>query len=244
MLNSNLSDAAYQIIKERIISQEYPPGQRLNIKEISIQLGISITPLKKAVDQLALEDLIVILPRSGTFVTDLSLEEISEAFDLRIAVEVYCIGQVAEKITSAEINKLAGILEELKETELNLESSGMYQQYLLLDHRFHRTIIGLLQNERIMRTFQHVNVHSQMARIRYKKPEDNINQVQFEHQRILESLSDHDPKRAQNEMDSHLNRAKISLLNDVISNRSKGEKVGKVSSKNQKNKGKIEKRKV
>lgn len=66
-----VSEIAHDILKEKILSKELAPGQRLNLDEIEIQLGISQTPLKEALALLEMEGLVKILPRSGTFISTL-----------------------------------------------------------------------------------------------------------------------------------------------------------------------------
>ena len=78
---ASLSQAAYDILREKIVSKELTPGQRLDLDLIKQQLGISKTPLKEALKQLELEGLITILPRSGTFVTNPAPAEIADSLN-------------------------------------------------------------------------------------------------------------------------------------------------------------------
>ena len=65
------SDSVFQILRESILTQVFRSGERLDIKDLTAKLGVSLTPVRDAINRLAAEGLIEIRPRSGTFVTDL-----------------------------------------------------------------------------------------------------------------------------------------------------------------------------
>ena len=78
------TDEVYDTLREAILNRMFKPGERLQVDEIAERLGVSLTPVRHAIQQLATEGLIEIKPRSGTFVATLSLEEIEATFDVRI----------------------------------------------------------------------------------------------------------------------------------------------------------------
>ena len=210
-----ISEVAYEQIKEKIVSKEFAPGTRLNLEEIGKLLGVSRTPLKQAIDRLSLEGLIQILPRSGTFVSNPSPEEISESFEVRCALEVYAVGLAAHRIREEELEILKDLLEELKQLIAEQDLGEFYPRYVEIDHLFHHQIMIISKNNRLLQAWEHENVHAQMARIRYQHPEDNLGQVQAEHGRILAGLIDHDLETARKAMEAHLQRAQRSLIKDI-----------------------------
>lgn len=210
-----ISEVTYDLIKEKIVSKEFAPGARLDLEEIGKHLGVSRTPLKQAVDRLALEGLIQVLPRSGTFVSNPSSQEIAESFEVRIVLEVYAVGLAAERIREEELGNLKRLLDQLQQLNAEQDSGRRYPQYVKVDHLFHHQIIAITGNSRLLQAFEHENVHAQMARIRYPHPEDELDLVQAEHGRILKALVQHDPEAARKAMQAHLDRARRSLMNDI-----------------------------
>ena len=75
---TNINEKVYQLIKQNIIKFIYPPGHNLNITELKDALGVSPTPIKDALFRLAGEGLVVIYPRKGTYVKDVTDEDIHE----------------------------------------------------------------------------------------------------------------------------------------------------------------------
>ncbi len=210
-----ISDVSYDLIKEKIVSKEFAPGMRFNLDGIEKQLGISRTPLKQALDRLAIEGLVEILPRSGTFVSNPSPQEILESFEIRCVLEIFAVGLAAQWISEVELELLNGLLNELKELNAEQDLSEIYPSYLKIDHLFHHQIIVTSRNRRLLQAVERENVHAQMARIRYRHPEGELEQVQVEHERILDALALHDSQAAKKAMEAHLQRSQRSLMHDI-----------------------------
>ena len=210
-----ISDAAYDILREKIISRQFAAGQRLVLDTIEKQLGISRTPLKEALIRLEMEGLVVVIPRSGTFVSGPGPEEIADSFDVRRALEVYAIELVVQRATDAEIEELRKIVQELDDLAAAEDRDAIYPRYLELDHQFHDRLVTLAGNRRLCQAHDRENVHAQMARIRYRSSERELNTAQEEHQRIMAALDGRDVAAARAVMDEHLRRAKRSILADM-----------------------------
>ena len=213
--SQKISDSAYEILHEKIVSREFYPGQRLDLKLMQTEMGISTTPLKEALARLEMEGLVEIRPRSGTFVTDPSPEDISKSFDVRIAIEVFAIDQVVKQINDEDIQKLRLLIQELGELASAPDQASIYPQYLLLDHQFHKLLVAMTNNERLALIHQRENLHAQMARIRYHRSERELQVAQHEHEQLIRAIEAQDIRAAQELMKSHLERAKLSVLADI-----------------------------
>lgn len=71
-------DDVYQAIREAILDRRFPPRMRLNVEELALQLGVSLTPVRSAIQLLAAEGLVDVHSRSGTFVATISRRELEE----------------------------------------------------------------------------------------------------------------------------------------------------------------------
>lgn len=212
---SKISEHAYQIIRDKIASKEFQPGQRLDLDEMERQLGISRTPLREALYRLELEGLVYVAPRSGTYVTNPSAEEIAESFDVRTALEVYSLKLAARRATDADLAGLRALVAELSELVRCEDRMSIYARYLTIDHEFHRRLIALAGSQRLCAAHERENLHAQMARVRYRRPESELDLAQAEHERIISALEAQDTASARAEMEAHLERAKRSLLDDM-----------------------------
>ncbi len=210
-----ISEAAYEILREKIVSKEFTPGQRLDLDAIEKQLGISRTPLKEALVHLEMEGLVVVVPRSGTYVSDPSPEQIAESFDVRMVLEVYAVELAVQRASDEDIEELRAMIQELGNLAAAKDRDAIYPRYLTLDHQFHRQLVALAGNQRLCQAHDQENVHAQMARIRYRRSERELDVAQEEHERIIAALETRDVEATKAEMDAHLRRAKHSILADM-----------------------------
>jgi DNA-binding GntR family transcriptional regulator len=212
---SKISDLVYETLREKIVSQELVPAQRLDLDAFEKQLGVSRTPLKEALHRLEVEGLVEIFPQSGTYVTNLSAEDIAESFEVRRLIEVYAVELAVQRVSDEVIKRLKKIVKELGKLAVVKDRNAIYPHYLILDHEFHRQLVALACNRRLSRAHDRENVHAQMARIRYRRSERELDTAQHEHERILAALEARKAESAKAELDAHLKRANQSILADM-----------------------------
>ena len=215
LARSNISDEVYQILKDRIIRNQFSPGERLNLDEIQTQLGISRTPLMNALTLLSAEGLTEIKPRQGTFVTNPTLVEIAENFDVRRVLEMYALSLAVPRLTEAELQHIKKTVKEL-ESMLEAENwEEIYPDYVSLDEQLHRFIMRVSGNKRLGEIWEQVNVHVQMARFRRLKLATVLGLGQSEHEEMVKVFEERDVDRLQQIMGDHIEHAKQLLLEDL-----------------------------
>jgi len=211
----NISDEVYEFLKERIVSRQFAPGQRLNLAELERQMCISRTPLKDALKRLSVEDLVEIRPRSGTFVTAPQKSDVAEAFDVRRVLEAYAVELAIPRMTEVELTQLREIVDHLRQLVLAKNWSRIYPEYVGLDREFHQLLVQRSNNKRLFVTWQQTNLHALLARVRYRRTERELDQSQREHEAILAACEARDAVGAAKLMAQHIERAKRSLLEDM-----------------------------
>jgi DNA-binding GntR family transcriptional regulator len=87
----NVTTSAHQFLRDRIITGELGPGEKLNEATLSMELGISRPPLREALRLLEKDHMAVNIPRKGTYVTDLSIKDFLEGSQIREILECYAI---------------------------------------------------------------------------------------------------------------------------------------------------------
>src|SRR3954463_10015154 len=107
-------DAVYEALREGILDHLFKPGERLHVDELSEKFGVSLTPVRGAIQQLATEGLIEIRPRSGTFVANLNQQEVDETFKIRCALECLAGEEAIHRITGDQLRRLKDLLRSLK----------------------------------------------------------------------------------------------------------------------------------
>jgi DNA-binding transcriptional regulator YhcF (GntR family) len=103
------TDEVYQALRQSILGHLFIPGERLQVEEIATKLGVSLTPVRHAIQQLATEGLIEIRPRSGTFVAKLTTRDLEETSDIRCALECLAAETAVRLATGHQISQLRSL---------------------------------------------------------------------------------------------------------------------------------------
>jgi len=110
----SLADRAYRIIESRIVRLKYPPGSALSEYRLSLEIGISRTPVREAFRRLAAEQIIEILPRKGAFVTDVKLDQYLHILDLRQELESFIAVRAARKASPEQRERMKRLALDLR----------------------------------------------------------------------------------------------------------------------------------
>jgi len=108
------SDVAYDYIRKRILSGEYPAGQSLATNTLSTEIGVSRTPVRDALRQLEADGLVTITARLGASVKTMDLTEFREMCSMRLALESHAAGLAATNRTETDLEEIAYALEAMR----------------------------------------------------------------------------------------------------------------------------------
>ena len=143
-----LSEVAYRYLKEQIISGVIREGDVITENNIGRALGMSRTPVKKALTQLESENYVRCLDGIGTVVVGLSLSDLRDIYDVRISMELLALKTSIHNIRPAEIAELRGDFQ--RELEAYRRAGGISDQRIAeIDARFHQLIVDKSNNHYI-----------------------------------------------------------------------------------------------
>ena len=131
-------------IRNAIIKGQIKPGEKIIEAKLSREMNISRYPIREAFRYLEKEGLVTTIPYKGTFVVDFSAEDIEEIFFLRTAIETFAVEQLIINKNSDVLNKLSGILEDMK-------NQKTIEGHVSKDLEFHRSICELTGNKRLIK---------------------------------------------------------------------------------------------
>jgi DNA-binding GntR family transcriptional regulator len=131
-----LADRAYADLRDRILTLRIAPGAPIDEDGLGEELGIGRTPVREAIKRLALENLVSVYPRRGTFASEINITDLAHISDVRAQLEGHAAYRAAERITEAQRVELAGLLEELARSH----GSDDLEALMALDARVHRFI--------------------------------------------------------------------------------------------------------
>jgi len=200
----SLAKMAYEAIRQSILSGQWKIGELYNEKAIAADLGISRTPVREALLELASQDLIIFLPRRGLMVNRFTRRDVDEIFELRKAIELAAV----EKVTKASPPL---DLFEIEESLLNQRKAAKQKNYLAFmeaDRLFHTRFSELTNNRRIMTILENIRDMMHVMGFKALAIEGRALKVIEEHQVILEAVSRGNCEEARRAMACHLDQSK------------------------------------
>ena len=212
--HESATDAVHTALKQAILSSVLRPGERLHVHQLAEQLGVSLTPVRNAVQLLEAEGLVEVRPRSGTFVASMSADDVRETFAIRRALECLAVEAAATELTEEELATLQNLHERMRRP---VSSEASKKQHELDNAEFHLTILRAAHNRKLLEMYQALNAHIRIARIHAGEStwERRLQQEQREHQAILKALAARDAERAVAAMREHIERSGESMLRSL-----------------------------
>jgi DNA-binding GntR family transcriptional regulator len=137
---------AYASMRNAILDGRFLPGTSLREQGLVDQLKISRTPIREALQRLAAEGLVEIIPHRGATVLIPKPEDVREEYMLRAALEGFAMGLVAQNITDEDLQKLQGMADEME----GLLDQGNMQKFLRANREFHIEVYSISGCSRIV----------------------------------------------------------------------------------------------
>lgn len=205
----NLRDA----IKKGILE----PGERLMEVQLADELGISRTPVREAIRKLEQEGYVIMMPRRGTYVADVSVSDIKEIFEIRSALESLATGLAARRIEPDELEKLQSLLNEI---EGYIEQNNI-EKIVETDIKFHELLYQVSRNDRLFAIIS--NLKEQLARFRTLSMSypGRLRETFEEHSEMVEAIADGDVSAARDAAEHHMEHAEETLLKALRKSRKK-----------------------
>lgn len=199
---SKLSQAAYEYIKERILSSEYPPGMRITEDLICTELGTSRTPVREAFQRLAGEQIITIYPNRYAEVTTFDKDRIRHIGAIRLALDMLSVYSCTYNGCVAEFDQL----EELEQQYEAASNSGNVEERIRLECAFHLKIVQIAKNDDLMR--QQQSLYQMIAMILRRQTlsdEDAAMQIQ-QHRDLIKAIRVQDTVTVRGLLCNHLRK--------------------------------------
>ncbi len=198
LVTSTLNNDCYQSLKAAILSLELMPGTPLIETAIAAQFGISKTPVREAIAQLAGERLVITKPGHKSFVAGLTVEGVREIYQVRLLLESGSIRQVATRLTKEDFVQLDGFI---KQSALALTLDDR-DAFAAASKGFHSFLIERSENQCLIDIAQQLFDQSGRMRLAIYRTEEAIAHHVFSqsgvanHRRILSALVRRDEEQA------------------------------------------------
>ncbi|MDK2927718.1 GntR family transcriptional regulator [Gelria sp. Kuro-4] len=203
-----LWEAVYQALRAAIVRGDLAPGERLAEQQLAEEMEASRTPVREALRRLALEGFVVLVPRRGAYVAELSFKDMNDVFELRAALEGLAAALAAERITPEEVAALEQAVRELAEAA----AGGASEQVVRIDTDFHGRIYTASRNRRLMQIVANLSDQIQRFRMRSLAAPGRLKDTLSEHRRLVAAIARGDAAQARKLAEEHIERAEASLL--------------------------------
>ena len=199
-----LRDVVFNTLRQAILRGELKPGERLMEIQLANKLGVSRTPIREAIRKLELEGLVLMIPRKGAEVAEITEKNMRDVLEVRKALEELAVQLACDKITKKAAEDFKKILKSKDITEI-----------AEADVRFHDIIYMATDNQKLIQLLNNLREQMYRYRVEYLKREEAHPQLIAEHAEIIEYISKGEKKAATDIMCKHIDN-QVTTVIDVI----------------------------
>ena len=202
----SLKERAYQLIKHRIITCAFKPGENLNEAVVADMLKLGRTPVNQAFDRLRLEALVDVLPRKGIVVRHIHFDEVLQISEARILNEAYAVRLAAERASTSEIAAMREVLAEAAHLSDDVE------RFIMLDREFHLMIANAARNDVLSDILLNLNERSLRLWSISLADDEHKASVNMEHRDIFLAICHRNASAAEETMRRHIDSFRQTIL--------------------------------
>jgi DNA-binding GntR family transcriptional regulator len=192
-----LADRAYVELRDQIITLAIPPGAPLHEESLGRELGLGRTPIREAVKRLALENLVAVYPRRGTFVCEINITDLAHISDVRVQLEGHAAYRAAQRLTAPQREDLDTLLG-------RLNGDGDAEALMRLDADVHRFVYRCAGNPYLRETLErYLNLSLRIWYLVLERLPHLFDRV-HEHRDLLVAIGGGDAQRAQSIAAEHV----------------------------------------
>ena len=195
-----LRELVYLELKHKILTGEIKARTRLMEIDLAERMNVSRTPIREAIRELATDGLVVIEPRRGAYVSDISVQNMLDIFEVREDLEGLAAGLAAQRITEEE--KLAlSKMHRLYEMSVEARDKEEIVEY---DEKFHNFIVRCSRNNVLIELSRQVQDLSMRFRYLYYDDGSVFERIPKEHKHVMEAIVAGDAEKARREAEEHI----------------------------------------
>ena len=206
-----LRDVVFNTLRQAILRGELKPGERLMEIQLANKLGVSRTPIREAIRKLELEGLVLMIPRKGAEVAEITEKNMRDVLEVRKALEELAVQLACEKITAEEIEEMKKAAEEFRMILKNKDITEIAEA----DVRFHDIIYMATDNQKLILLLNNLREQMYRFRLEYIKDEDKRQILQLEHEKILAALRLRHMAEAKAVARGHIDNQEITVLKNL-----------------------------
>ncbi|NBH83414.1 GntR family transcriptional regulator [bacterium C-53] len=204
----SLRDVVYLTVRQAILTGELKPGERLMELHLSHELGVSRTPIRGAMRRLKDEGLVVVIPRKGAHVAQITEKHLSDVLEVRGVLEQRAVAWACEYITKDELSRLKKACIEFAIATKKKDMAAIAKA----DEAFHSIIYKATQNDTLVILLNNLSEQMYRYRFEYIKDIKEYEVLVKEHKDIYLALAKQDPQGAAEAIKIHIDNQAIGIF--------------------------------
>lgn len=206
-----LRDVVFNTLRKAILTGELQPGERLMEIHLANQLGVSRTPIREAIRKLELDGLVIMIPRRGAEVAQITEKELKDVLEVRRALDALCAELACDRITEEEKLQLKKACIEFEKATATGDATTIAEA----DVKLHDIIVAATGNKRLIQLVNNLSEQMYRYRFEYIKDENQHNHLVDEHRMIYESIIKHDKEKAAQAARMHIDNQEKSIIRQI-----------------------------
>ncbi|MDR1801798.1 MAG: GntR family transcriptional regulator [Lachnospiraceae bacterium] len=206
-----LRDTVFHTLRRSILHGELKPGERLMEIRLANKLGVSRTPIREAIKKLETEGLVIMTPRKGAEVAEMTVKDICDVLLVRKTLEELAVRLCCDKITHGEVVMLK---EEEKKFHDILKTKD-YSQIADADVALHDRIYQIADNQKLLQVLNNLREQMYRFRIEYLKKEEAWPILLSEHEKLIECLEKGNKEEASEVIRRHIDNQEATVINVI-----------------------------
>ena len=203
-----LRDVVFNTLREAILKGELKPGERLMELQLAAKLGVSRTPIREAIRKLELEGLVLMIPRKGAEVAEITEKNLRDVLEVRGALEELAVQLACDRIDKEGIRNLK---KAAKEFEAVLDSDVITQSGEA-DVEFHDVIYIATDNTRLIQLLNNLREQMYRYRVEYLKQKECHPKLLAEHQDIIRAIENGERGKAAKITSQHIDNQVAAVI--------------------------------
>ena len=195
-----LRDVVFNTLRQAILRGELKPGERLMEIQLANKLGVSRTPIREAIRKLELEGLVLMIPRKGAEVAEITEKNLRDVLEVRCALEELAVQLACDRIDKQGIHKLQLAAKNFASV---LDSEDI-TKIAEADVAFHDIIYMATENQRLIQLLNNLREQMYRYRIEYLKKKEYYPRLLAEHQDIIQAIANREHERATKITSQHI----------------------------------------
>jgi DNA-binding GntR family transcriptional regulator len=206
-----LRDVVFNTLRQEILTGKLKPGERLMEIHLANKLGVSRTPIREAIRKLELEGLVIMIPRRGAEVAQITLKSLEDVMEVRRALDVLAIELACDRMTDEDIEKLH---EACASFDVAVTSKDT-RQIAEADVDFHDIIVLSTNNSRLIQLVNNLSEQMYRYRFEYLKDDTTHETLKQEHLEMYQSIVRKDKVTAAKAVRQHIDNQEKAIIKQL-----------------------------